>query len=332
MYGVYEKKNLNLIILKILWEHTDADHPLLQQDIVKLIKLEYGMDVDRRSVKNNVEALKEMFEDTPYEISTENGYCLLSREFDDSELRMLIDSVLFSKTLSQKQARALITKLKKLSSKHFIAKVKHICNLPELQHSENKQLMYVISCLDDAIATKKKVSFNYNEYGTDFKLHPKKNSKYIVNPYQMVANNGRYYLIGNYDKYSDVSHYRIDKITDIEILDDKVKNIKQIPELVGGLNLPKHMAEHIYLFCGENSHIKLLADKNIMTELVDWFGKDFRILQQTEEQLLIDVQCNKEAMKYWALQYGPYVEVLEPEALRNELKEEIERMCKKYGK
>lgn len=330
MYGLYDKKNLNLIILQILWEHTDADHSLQQQQIVKILKNEYGIEIDRRSVKNNVEALKDMFAGTAYDISTEKGYCLLGRSFDDSELRMLIDSVLFSKTISQKQAKNLVNKLKDMSSKHFSAKVQHICNLPELQHSDNKQIMYVIDTLNDAITSKKKVAFIYNEYRTDFKLYPKREERYVVNPYQMVANNGRYYLIGNYDKYDDVSHYRIDKITDIEILDEKAKDIKLISELEKGLNLPKHMAEHIYMFSGGSTRIRFWANKCIMTELIDWFGKDFRIVQETEEQLELCVKCNVEAMKYWALQYGPYVEVLEPLELRNRLSEEIEAMYRKY--
>lgn len=332
MYGIYNKKNLNLIILKILWEYTDAEHTLMQQEIVKLVKSEYGLKIDRRTVKNNVEALQEMLEHTAFEITTEEGYCLLKREFDDSELRMLIDGVLFSKTLSDTQAKRLINKLKNLSSRYFNAKVKHICNLPELQHSDNKQLLYTVDMLNDAISLKKKVCFTYNEYRIDFKLHPKREQKYIVNPYQMVANNGRYYLIANYDKYDDISHYRIDKITDLIILEDQAKDANLVPELKHGLNLPKHMAEHIYLFSGESVNVKLVIDKIIFTELVDWFGKDFQILEKKGEQITIRLKCNEEAMKYWALQYGPYVEVITPISLRCKLEKEIEDMYIKYKK
>ena len=65
------------------------------------------MSCDRRSVKANVIALKEL----GYDISIENGYRLMSREFDDAELRILIDSVLFSKSISTRQAKDLIGKL-----------------------------------------------------------------------------------------------------------------------------------------------------------------------------------------------------------------------------
>ena len=83
-------------------------------------------------------------------------------------------------------------------------------------NSSGKQgAFYTIDVLDEAISKGKKVSFIYNSYGTDKKLHPKREREYVINPYQMVATNGRYYLICNYDKYDTLSNYRIDRITGI---------------------------------------------------------------------------------------------------------------------
>ena len=36
-------------------------------------------------------------------------------------------------------------------------------------------------------------------------------------------------------------------------------------------------------------------------------------------------------MKYWALQFGAYVEIIEPEHLREALKNVLLRMCSLYG-
>ena len=97
------KKVLIILILEALRKYSDAEHPLTQQAILKKLK-EYGMDCDRRSVKSNVQYLKDM----GYDISMDDGYRLLSREFDDAELRILIDSVLFSKSISRKQAKEMV--------------------------------------------------------------------------------------------------------------------------------------------------------------------------------------------------------------------------------
>lgn len=327
MYATGNKKMLNMLILDILKEYSDERHKLTQQEIIRLLKLNYDMECDRRSVKNNVLCLKEM----GYDIAMDDGYYLQSREFEEAELRMLIDSVLFSKNLTLKQAKSLVEKLRSFGNRYFSAKVTHISNLPDLQHADNKQLFYVLDAINDAIAEKKKISFTYNSYGLDFKLHSKREEPYIVNPYQIVANNGRYYLIGNYDKYDNVSHYRLDRMTDVVVLDEKTKDKSKVIEFVQGYNLPKHMAEHIYMFSGSSEKVKLLVPESMMDEMIDWFGKDFRILKANVEGMMeIVVNCNEHAMFYWALQYGPYVEVLEPIGLRERLKEAIEKMARKY--
>lgn len=328
MYATGNKKMLNMLILDILKEYSDEQHKLTQQEIIRLLKLNYDMECDRRSVKNNVLSLKEM----GYDIGIDDGYYLRSREFEDAELRMLIDSVLFSKSLTQKQAKSLIEKLRNFGNRYFSAKVTHISNLPDLHHADNKQLMYVLDAINDAIAAKKKISFTYNSYGLDFKLHSKREAPYIVNPYQIVANNGRYYLIANYDKYNNVSHYRLDKMTDVDILEEKVKDKSEIVEFTKGYNLPKHMAEHIYMFSGESVRVELQVPEFMIDELVDWFGKDFKIVKAgSEHKMKIVVSCNENAMFYWALQYGLYVEVLEPLNLRKKIKEAVNEISRKYS-
>lgn len=326
MYATGNKKMLNMLILEILRKYSDEEHSLTQQEIIKLLEKNYGMECDRRSVKNNVLSLKEM----GYDISMENGYRLLSREFDDSELRILIDSVLFSKSISTRQAKTLIAKIRGLASNYFNAKVSHVSNLPELHRTVNKQAMYSLDAINDAIAAKRKISFTYNQIGTDFKLHPKRQEAYVVNPYQIVANNGMFYLISNYDKYDNVAHFRIDKMTDVKILDEKQKPMSKVQGLENGLNLPKHMAEHLYMFSGESVAVKFLTPEYMMSDLVDWFGQDFRIMEKKDGNLLVRVTCNEEAMRYWALQFGPYVEVLEPAELREQLLKDVLGMAEKY--
>ena len=311
MFATGNKKMLNMLILDILEQYSDEDHHLTQQEIIRHLRAQYGMECDRRSVKNNIDSLKEL----GFDIVTNNKGAF----------------VLFNKGISQKRARELIDKLKEFGGRHFSAKVKHVCNLPELQHTDNKQTMYALDALNDAIDKKKKVSFVYNTYGTDLQLHPKRKELYIVNPYQIVANNGRYYLVGNYDKYDNVAHFRIDRMTNVCMLDERRKPVSQVTDFKNGFSLPKHMAEHIYMFSGKTVSVRMVAKKHLMDELVDWFGKDFKIRREFEDEMLVDVKCNKSAMKFWALQYGPYVEVLEPAELREEIMESVKGMWEKYG-
>lgn len=330
MYGNDKKKLLILLILEVLKEHSDAKHHLTQQEILRILKTEYGVLCDRRSVKSNVLDLI----DFGYDINMDDGYYFASRDFDNAELRMLIDSVLSSKNISVAQGKRLIKKLKEQGNKYFQAKVSHVAALPETYKSGNKQIMIVIDTLNDAIDTGKKVSFTYNSYGVDFKLHPRHEEPYIVSPYQMIVSNGRYYLLGNGDKYPDISHYRIDRITNIKMTDIPIKPFKEVKGAENGFNLPKHMAEHIYMFCGKSISVKFRTNEGMMNDLIDWFGKDFSIIERDKDNkiIVVSVKCNYNAIFYWALQYGASVEVISPPELREELSDTIQSMNDKYSK
>ena len=268
MYAAQPKKLLIVNILEVLKKYSDGDHVLNQKEIVKLLESEYQIKVDRKAVKRNLMNLLEFGFDLKYketvrvnkkgeqEILYSDWY--LVRDFTDAELRLLVDSVLFSKHIPNNRCKELIEKLEGLSSKYFKTKVKHVYNLSD-KDIKNSQLFYNIEDLDDAISGGKKVAFCYNDFGADKKLHPRINSdgearRYIVNPYRMATANGRYYLIANYDKYDNISHYRVDKISDIKILDEPVKKQKELSE---NINLPKHMAEHIYMFSGESERVTM---------------------------------------------------------------------------
>ena len=114
--------------------------------------------------------------------------------------------------------------------------------MPDLSlHSQ--QLFYTIEVLDEAIGKHRQISFTCNSYGTDKRLHPRRDSngrirEYVVNPYQIAATNGRYYLICNYDRYDNVVNYRLDRITNIKLLPTPAKPMEKVKELENGFDLP----------------------------------------------------------------------------------------------
>lgn len=342
MYTIPPKKIILLNILEILKKYSDIDHRLTQTEIMNILKKEYMMDVDRKTVKRNLMNLLDTGWDIDYTEGTkmvknkktgkyeETSICTdwyITREFSDSELRLLIDSLLFSKHVPYKQCKNLIEKLKGLSNIYFDKKVKHICNLPDNQ-PQNKEVFYTIDTLDDAISQNKKVAFTYNSYGTDKKLHPKREKEYIINPYQMVATNGRYYLICNYDKYDNIVNYRIDRITNIRILDEPRKPVGELNE--GEIDLPKHMAEHIYMYAGESIKAKFKAKNYLIDQIIDWYGNDVVIYKENEDECLVTVKVNKEAFFCWAMQYGPHIEVIEPSEIRERVVNNVKAILQKY--
>lgn len=333
MYSKQPKKLLIINILDILKRYTDENHRLSQKEIIKLLESDYNMKADRKSVKRNLMNLIDFGYDIEYSESiriNKNGEeetiytdWYLNRDFSDAELRLLIDSLLFSKHIPYSQCKELIKKLSDLSNIYFDTKVKHIRTLTE-NMPINKELFYTIEILDEAISKGRKVEFTYNSYDVDKKLHPRRKEKYVVNPYQIAATNGRYYLICNYDKYDDISNYRIDRITNIKLLNEKVK---QKP-----LNwtLPNHMAEHIYMFAGKSEYVEMHASRCIVPEIIDWFGMGASFTKVTDDKVAVRVKVNLNAMRLWALQYAKYIKVVYPPSLSEEIKSDLTEALKNY--
>lgn len=349
MYSVQPKKLLIMNILDILKRYSDEDHRLSQKDIVEILKNEYNMSAERKAVKRNLMNLIDFGYEINYSKSVrmvpgkdgkpEENYILsdfyLERDFTDSELRLLIDSLLFSKHIPYSQCKELVDKLSGLSNQYFRSRIKYISTLPD-NAPQNKQLFYNIDVIDEAIAKSRKIQFQYNRYGLDKKPHaetfPNGTKKvYTVNPYQMVAANGRYYLICNYEKYDNVSNIRVDRITDIKLLDEPAKPKSHVPEIKNGFNLPKHMAEHVYMFAGESIPVTFRAKKYLVGDIIDWFGKDVTFFDETDEEVSVRVTVNENAMRLWALQYALHVKVLTPQKLRDNIKEDLRKAMEKYN-
>ena len=343
------KKTLILNILDILRRYSDEEHRLSQKDIVDILRREYDMIVERKSIRRNILSLREYGYEIEYSETVrmipnrrtgemEESYLwsdfYLVRDFTDSELRLLIDGLLFSKHIPYSQCRELVEKLEGLSNTYFRSRVRHIRTMPDTM-PPNKQLCYTIEVLDDAISQMKQAAFCYNSYGVDKKLHPRLNEdgsvkEYVVSPYQIAAANGRYYLICNTQPHANVSHYRLDRITDIRLLDTAIRPAKTVQGLEHGFDLPKHMAEHLYMFSGESRPVRFRMKKSILNDVIDWFGTDIHFSDESSDEVTASVSVNLKAMRLWAIQYGPYVKVLSPQSLAEEVKQDIQQALSQY--
>ena len=112
------------------------------------------------------------------------------------------------------------------------------------------------------------------------------------------------------------------------MLDETAKPISKLKE--GTLNLPKHMAEHLYMFAGESVSAKFKAKNYIIDQVIDWFGKDVKIAPENDDECTVSVTVNKESFFHWALQYGMHIEVLEPLDIRQKVIDSIKTIGEKY--
>ena len=321
-----EPKKLALLrILQILEDETDKEHPYTQAQIIKRLAEKYDITVERKAVGRNLSLLKE----AGFGIeSTKAGSFFDDRTFEQSELRLLVDSILCSRYINKKHSEDLIEKIVALGGKNFKSHVKHIYSVGKWSKSDNIEFFYNIEIADEAIERAKQIPFHYNKFDETARL--KKTYRQIVSPYQMILHNQRYYLMAYNEYWKNMAFYRMDKITDVEILDKPQTPIKSVPGYKNGIDYKDLATSRPYLYADKAEKIVVACDKALMDDVVDWFGNGVSVRKGNEGQIVVTLYASKDAMLYWALQYGKRAKVLEPEDLVQKIKQTLEDVLKSY--
>lgn len=322
----FEPKKLALIrILHILETYTDCNHPLTHDEIVKKLYALYDITVERKAIGRNITLLQ----NAGYDIrTTKKGSYLDSRLFDDSELRLLSDGVLSSRHITAKHSKDLIEKITSLSNKYFKSHIKNIYSVNDWSKSENVALFYNIDIIDEAIEKYKQVKFTYNKYGTDKKLHYA--AIHIVSPYQMILHNQRYFLMAYEEKWKGVRYFRLDRVTNIELLEERATDLRSVAGYKNGIDYKRFSSTLPYMFSDEPQTVTFTIDGEwMLDQIVDWFGYDFKI-ERKKDKILVTVKTSLNAMEYWAMQYLNHTEILSPESLRSKIAENVTTAKEKY--
>ncbi len=332
MLMIENKKASILLILKVLEEYSDEDHFLTQQDIIDKVDELYGIELERKSVAFSISLLQEL--DYDINKSPRGGYALLSRSFDNSEIRYIVDSLFSSKSISGKQAAELSNKLNSCLSKYQRKDYTFIYKSNEINRSENKDLFYTLELIEEAKRRGKRVSFQYLTFDESGKPYTKMDGfRYIVSPYYSANSNGRYFLICNYrEKYRAITWFRIDYMLNPKIEEDwPIKPIESLKE-VKDFDIAKYLNDNIYLLDGEVVKATFIIENpNYVQFIVDWFGRNARVYKK-DNALYADIKCNESALFYWYMQYSECVTIVSPQSLIDRAKNEAERIIAKYGK
>lgn len=324
------KKLYIIYILKVLREESDENHPLKQAEIISKIKAKFNVDnIDRKTISRTIDSLVDIGIDI---VKLDGGGCYLAdRELEPSEITFLIDAIFSSRALNQKQAKDLSKKLSQMLSVHQRDRFKYVHKSDEVVRTDNKQLFLNIDLITEAIDKGKQISFNYTrQYFDESKKAEQVDKEYIINPYFMVNNQGKYYLVCNYDYFNDIANYKVEQIRNVKILDTDIKPITKLNGCEKGIDKAKYINENIYMFSTNTITATIkIEDEYAVNYIYDWFGKDARVYSQNGD-ILANVRVNESAIIYWCLQYGENVELVSPIETRNKIKEIVNKMNKKY--
>lgn len=319
-----EKKTSIIALLLVLREYSDENHPLSQSEINNLMSTKYNVTLDRRTLYKSVETLIGL----GYDISTfkdnGQGYYLVDRQFEQSEIYLLCNAIHSSNFIPSKASKDLINKLLQTQSKYYREDFVNSVFVDNANKKENKEFFLNIELLAKSIKDKKVISFNYTKYNLDRQIVNKREKPYVVSPLYLVYINEKTYLVAKDDNYNDLTHFRVDKIKNIRFID---KNYARITSKDDPYQYAKNK---IYMYAGKENNIAIKCDNIILDDIIDKFGKNIMIYSSDDDHFIANIKSSKTGFIYFALQYLQYLEVLEPTELRKEIKDILNKGIKKY--
>ena len=325
-----EKSSAILCLLLVLQKHTTPQHPLKNGQLIEILQQEYGISITPNTLRGHLARLDEL----GYSISTyqENGKGVYLEpagpEYEDEEIRVLVDGVLTSRYVTANHARSLIQRLTGLASRNFPKQLSHIHPINDWNHRENQSFFLNLGDLTEAVSQWKFVEFYYCDVSTDGKLVRKRRKKDCVIPLSVVCTHGQYYLIARYPKAAAdrVFHFRIDRMTDVKKLNLAVPETERT-----AFDLAKYAAEHHFMYGGRIVPVVLRMPVSLAGDVLDHFGQRARMRDQGDGTMEVHLSATEEGMRFFALQYGASgCEVLSPPSLREQITRDAKEILKRY--
>ena len=309
-----------LYLMKVLLEETDEAHTLTVNRLIAMLAAQ-GVSAERKTVYDDIETLRQFGMDIVMDRSRQFGYYIAGRDFQLPELKLLADAVQSSKFITEKKSRALIKKLQGLVSRHEGGKLRRQVYMQNRVKNMNESIYYSVDSLHEAIAESRKISFRYFDYNINKeRVFRRDGARYVASPIVLSWSDEHYYLIAHTTDREGFSHYRVDRMSGVRILEESRD------AAVKGFDLAAYATRVFGMFGGEETDIRLRVHRSMAGAFIDRFGKETFMAADGEEYFTVRLRVALSPVFFgWLFQFGELCEVLSPQSLKDALVEHTER-------
>ncbi len=301
-------------ILDHLQKNSHENHPVRASDLIAMLDRQHNISCDRKTVYSDIAALQDYGVDIISMPGKNGGYYIASRNFELSELKLLIDAVQSSRYLTEKKSRELIEKLLTQCNEQDAKLMKRNVLVSGRVKSMNETIYYSVDSIQDAIAQNKQITFRYFDW--DFGGKRKFREKaYIASPYGLCQDNENCYLLAFSERHG-ITSYRVDRMMDISLSNDARI---PCPELTGKA-LVDHANRLFQMYSGDAVDVKLQFHNSLINVVIDRFGKDTMLIPDGQEYFNFTVRVAVSPMFLsWVMGFGSKAKILYPQSVADEL-------------
>lgn len=305
-------------ILDYLQQNSHEEHPVRAAELIHMLDRQHNIRCDRKTVYSDIAALMDYGVDIVTKSGKNGGYFIASRNFELSELKLLIDAVQSSRYLTEKKSRELIEKLCKECSVHDARLMKRNVLVSGRVKSMNETIYYSVDTIQEAIAENKQITFRYFDWGIDGKRRYREKD-YQASPYGLCQDSEYYYLLAHSDRHG-VTSYRIDRMSDIAL---SSADRTPCPELTGKA-LIEHANRLFHMYSGDAVDVKMRFHKDLTNVVIDRFGNNTMLIPDGDDHFVFTVRVAVSPMFLsWVIGFGKKARIVYPESV----KDQCRQMC-----
>ena len=308
-----------LYIYKHLLQYSDAEHPITTPQLLRFLREEHGMDVNRTTLPGDFAMLEKAGFHFEVIRSRQNKYYFDGRLFDMAELKVLIDAISSSKFITEKKSKELIRKLTTLTSEYNAAKLRRHVTVEGRVKSENEKACYILDAVNNAIDKGCKICFQYTEYSNrKRRVMKNKGELYTVSPYALVWDGDFYYMIGWCDNREHMRNFRLDRIYKTPTVLEQEEAVPA-PE---NFNLAAYSRKVFRMFgSDEETEVELLCETGMMNGIVDQFGTKVKTKEVDAQHFMVTVTvCPSPTFYRWVFGWNGGIRIIGPETIKADYK------------
>ena len=297
-----------IILVQMLYEQTDQEHPMTGLEILDYLQ-KHDVPANEKTLRGDIQLLQDLGLDIIKIVSRPNLFYWGERQFELPELKLLVDAVSSSRFITKKKSNTLGKKLAQLASESQRKELRRHIQATNRIKTENESIYYSVNTINEAIGRKKKIRFQYTEFGPDLKTILRGNGElYELSPYALFWNEDYYYVVGWSDKHENVSVFRVDRLYHPEILDEKAA---KKPE---NFSIDDYSTPIFDMYEGpERVNVELEVKNELAKYIVDRFGTDIKTKQISEDRFTVNVNVSLSPTFYaWVFQFEGGIRILSP--------------------
>ena len=330
-----KQKQKLFYVLKYLMEKTDSNNSVTVNDIIDYLD-SFDIKAERKSIYDDLKTLQDFGVDICSTKSKSVHYYIASREFELSELKLLVDAVQSAKFITHKKSNELIKKLESLSSENEAKELQRQVFVSNRVKTMNEKIYYNIDSLHNALNHGKKVSFYYYQWEITgdssqkvVKRRRNNGEKYIVSPWALSWDDENYYLIAYDDRADKIKHYRVDKMESVEMLEKEKRSGRA---LFSKFDMAVYSKQIFGMFGGTLTDIKIRFDNSLVGVVVDKFSKNVFISSNNDGTFDMSAKVMLSPNFYgWLFALKDKAKILSPQNAKDEYLSYINDILKTYN-